>query len=50
MHLSLKVKSSFLFFIAFLKLTSIFEHFKKNKPQSLSISDTIDCEKRIYCI
>ena len=48
MHLSLKVKSSFHFFVAFLKLTSSFEHLKKNKPLSLSISEIIDSEKRIH--
>ena len=34
---------------AFLKFTSTLEHFKKRaKPQTLSISEIIDSERRVY--
>ena len=49
MRLSKKVKSSFHFFIEFLKFTSIFEHFeKKYKRQNLRISEVMEYKKRVY--
>ena len=49
MQLSKKSNNIFEFFIAFLELTSDFEHFEKeDEPQSLSISESMDSEKRVY--
>ena len=41
MQLSGKLKTFYAFFIAFLESTLNFEHFEKNKPHSLSISEVI---------
>ena len=49
MRLSKKVKSSFYFFVEFLKFTSIFEHFEtKDKCQNLRISEVMESKKRVY--
>ena len=41
-----KTKKIFFLFIAFLKITSIFEHFAKNEPHSLSSYKVIDFKRR----
>ena len=49
MQLFQNLKTFFHIFIAFLKFTSISEHFEeKHKPQTLSICEIMDSEKRIY--
>ena len=47
MQLFKKLKRFCGFFIAFLKITLIFEHFeKKNEPHSLSTYEVIDFKRR----
>ena len=49
MQKSLKLKTCYLFFIAFLKSTLNFEYFeKKDHSQSLSITETINYETGSY--
>ena len=49
METSLKLKSCFPFFIAFLKSTLNFEYFEKeDQSQSLSITEVINCETGSY--
>ena len=49
MQTSLKVKTCFRIFIAFLKSTLNFEYFeKKDQSQSLSITEIINCETGSY--
>ena len=51
MELSKKLKTFFQFFIPFPTLTSNFEHFEgKDKSQSLSISEIMESQKRVYLI
>ena len=46
MQTSLKLKTCYRFFIAFLKFTLILEYFeKKDQSHSLSITEIIYCEK-----
>ena len=46
MQTSLKLKTCYRFFIAFLKFTLILEYFeKKDQSHSLSITEIISCEK-----
>ena len=46
MQLSKKPNTFCCFFVAFLESTCNFEHFEKNEPHSLSISETINSERR----
>ena len=49
MQISLQLKTSSPFFIAFLKSTLNFEYFeKKDQSQSLSITEIITCETGSY--
>ena len=49
MQTSLKLKTCYRFFIAFLKFKLILEYFeKKDQSQSLSITEIINCETGSY--
>ena len=49
MQLPKTSKTFFEFFIAFLEFTSNFKHFvKKDQPQSLSTSEIMDSQERVY--
>ena len=49
LHELIQVQLSCQFFIAFMELTSNFEHFfKKDNPQRLSISEIMDTKKCVY--
>ena len=49
LHELIQVQLSCQFFIAFMELTSNFEHFfKKDNPQRLSISEIMDTKKCAY--
>ena len=51
MQISLKLKTCFRFFIAFLKSTLNLEYFeKKDQSQTLSITEIINCERGSYLI